>query len=148
MEQQLIKLLDNSLECTNCKIKNNQIILAIQSVKEKLSCPYCGCPSARVHSVYEREIQDIPFLDKQTILLLTTRKMFCDNPDCTFKTFSERFDFVNPKGKKTNRLMEKILVTSTKLSSVSASSLLKTGSVKVCKSSICDLLKKNAGTCG
>lgn len=36
MEQQLIKLLDNSLECTSCKIKNNQIILAIQSVKEKL----------------------------------------------------------------------------------------------------------------
>ena len=148
MEQQLIKLLDNSLECTSYKIKNNQIILAIQSVKEKLSCPYCGCPSARVHSVYEREIQDIPFQDKQTILLLTTRKMFCNNLDCTFKTFSERFDFVNPKGKKTNRLMEKILVTSTKLSSVSASSLLKTGSVKACKSSICDLLKKNAGTCG
>lgn len=143
MEQQLIKLLDNSLECTSCKIKNNQIILAIQSVKEKLNCPYCGCPSTRVHSVYEREIQD-----KQTILLLTTRKMFCDNLDCTFKTFSERFDFVNPKGKKTNRLIEKILVTSTKLSSVSASSLLKTGSVKACKSSICDLLKKNAGTCG
>ncbi|WP_349673311.1 transposase family protein [Lacrimispora sp.] len=148
MEQQLIKLLDNSLECTNCKIKNKQIILAIQSVKEKLSCPYCGYPSSRVHSAYEREIQDIPFQDKQTILLLATRKMFCDNTECTSKTFSERFDFVNPKGRKTNRLMEKILVTSTKLSSVSASSLLNTGSVKVCKSSICDLLKKNANTCG
>ena len=68
--------------------------------------------------------------------------MFCDNPDCTFKTFSERFDFENPKAKKTNRLIEKILATSTKLSSVSASSLLKMGSVKVCKSSICDLIKK------
>jgi len=90
MEQQLIKLLDNSLECTNYKIKNKQIILAIQSVKEKLSCPYCGNPSARVHSTYEREIQDIPFQDKQTILLLTTRKMFCDNPECIFKSFSGR----------------------------------------------------------
>ena len=90
MEQQLVKLLDNCLECTNCKIKNKQIILAIQSVKEKISCPYCGCPSARVHSTYEREIQDIPFQDKQTILLLTTRKMFCDNPECIFKSFSGR----------------------------------------------------------
>lgn len=142
MEQQLIKLLNNSLECINSKIKGNQVVMTIQSVKEKVSCPYCGYSSNRVHSTYVREIQDIPFLDRQTILLLSTRKMFCDNPECSFKTFSERFDFVTPKGKKTNRLIEKILVTSTKLSSVSAASLLKTGSVKVCKSSICDLLKK------
>lgn len=148
MEQQLIKLLNNSLECINSKIKGNQVVMTIQSVKEKVSCPYCGYSSNRVHSTYVREIQDIPFLDRQTILLLSTRKMFCDNPECSFKTFSERFDFVTPKGKKTNRLIEKILVTSTKLSSVSAASLLKTGSVKVCKSSICDLLKKNANDCG
>ena len=74
--------------------------------------------------------------------------MFCDNPECSHKTFSERFDFVVPNGKKTNRLIEKILVTSITLSSVSASSLLKTNSIKVCKSSICDLLKKNTFDCG
>lgn len=55
---------------------------------------------------------------------------------------------VNSHGKKTNRLVSKILNTSTKLSSVSASILLKSNSVKVCKSSICDLLKKNAIHCG
>ena len=27
------------------------------------------------------------------------RKMFCDNPECTFKTFYERFDFENQKQK-------------------------------------------------
>lgn len=118
------------------------MVMAIQSVKEKVSCPYCGYPSRKVHSTYIREIQDIPFLGKQTIPLLSTRKMFCDNPKCSFKTFSERFNFVTPKGKKTDRLIEKILITSTKSSSVSAASLLKTGSVKVCKISICELLKK------
>lgn len=107
MEQQLIKLLDNSLVCPDYKIKGTQIIMKIQSVKENVSCPYCGCSPSRVHSTYLREIQDIPFQDKQTILLLSTRKMFCDNQKCTFKTFSERFDFVNPKAKKTNRLIEK-----------------------------------------
>lgn len=142
MEQQLIKLLDSSLVSTDCKIKGSQIIIAVQSGKENVSCPYCGCLSTRVHSTYEREIQDIPFQDKQTILLLTVRKMFCDNSECTFKTFFERFGFINPKAKKTNRLIEKILTTSIKLNSVSASSLLKMGSVKVCKSSICDLIKK------
>lgn len=87
MEQQLIKLLDNSLECADCIIKGNQIVMAIQSVKEKVSCPYCGYPSKRVHSTYVCEIQDIPFQDRQTIFLLLTRKMVCDNPDCSFKTF-------------------------------------------------------------
>ncbi|WP_373264489.1 transposase family protein [Hungatella hathewayi] len=81
--------------------------MKIQSVKENVSCPYCGCSSSRVHSTYLREIQDIPFQDKQTILLLSTRKMFCDNPKCIFKTFSEQSDFVKPKVKKPIVLLKK-----------------------------------------
>ena len=148
MKQKLIKLLDNSLECNDCKIKAGKVIIKVYSARQSVICPYCGRKSARVHSVYQREIQDIPLHDKQTILLLSTRKMFCDNQECTHKTFSERFDFVAPCGKKTKRLIEKILVTSTKLSSVNASSLLKNDSIQVCKISICYLLKKNAHDCG
>lgn len=94
------------------------------------------------------DIQDIPLLDKQMILLLFTRKMFCKNPGCEHKTFSEPFDFVAPNGKKTKRLVKRILITSIKMSSVSASYLLKTETVQAGKSSICDLLKKNAWDCG
>ena len=43
-----MELLDSSLVSTDCKIKGSQIIIAVQSGKE---------------------IQDIPFKDKQTILL-------------------------------------------------------------------------------
>ena len=144
MEQQLIKLLDKDLECIDFKIKDTQIIMRVQSEKRESICPYCGRPSTRIHSRYEREIQDIPLQDKQTVLLLKVRKFFCDNPGCTHKTFTERFDFVKPSGKKTDRLIEKIVVASTKLSSVSAASVLKADSVKVCKSTINNLLKKNA----
>ena len=148
MEQTIIKLLDPQLECDDYRIKNNQIIFNISSASNPVNCPYCGKESTRVHSTYQREIQDIPLQDKQTILLLNTRKMFCSNPGCTHKTFSERFDFISPNGKKTKRLLDKILITSTKLSSVNASTLLKSDSIKACKSSICDLLKKNASHCG
>lgn len=148
MEQELIKLLSDDLECLNCRLKDNKVILEIQSTKQQVICPYCSNASSKVHSVYQHEIQDIPLHDKQTILLLNTRKIYCDNPACERKTFSERFDFVAPNGKKTNRLVDKILMTSTKLSSVSASSLLKADSIKAGKSSICDLLKKNANYCG
>lgn len=148
MEQEIIKLLDVNMECINCKIKGNQVIFNIQSRNNIGICLYCGSESSRVHSSYQREIQDLPIQEKQTILLIRTRKMFCDNPNCNHKTFSETFDFVAPKAKKTKRLIDKILRTSTKLSSVSASSVLNQSAIKTCKSSICDLLKKNAIECG
>ena len=148
MEQEIIKLLDPNLECIRCKLKKQQIVFEAQSIKEEVPCPYCGSLSSKVHSIYQREIQDIPLQDKQTIILLNTRKMFCVNPACDHKTFSERFDFIVPNGRKTKRLVDKILLTSAKLSSVSASTLLKANSVKICKSSICDLLKKNTSNCG
>ena len=125
MEQKILKLLDIDLECTRYQIKKEKVIFEVHSTKEEIPCPYCGKLSSKVHSVYQREIQDISFQDKQTILLLDTRKMFCNNPSCDYKTFSERFDFVSSKGRKTKRLIDKILMTSAKLSSVSASTLLK-----------------------
>ncbi|PWJ48108.1 transposase family protein [Faecalicatena contorta] len=148
MENAMVKLLDSDLECMDCKIKKDRIILAVSSSKTTVPCPYCGQASSKIHSVYQREIQDIPMHDKQTILLLNTRKMFCTNSDCAYKTFTERFRFVESHGKKTKRLIEKVLMTSTKLSSVTASILLKADSIKASKSSICDLLKKNADDCG
>lgn len=148
MENTIIKLLAPDLEYRKSKIKNDMIVLYAYSATQNFMCPYCGSFSSRVHSIYQREIQDIPLHEKQTMLLLDTRKMYCDNPKCTHKTFAERFDFVVPNGKKTKRLVEKILMTSAKLSSVNASALLKADSVKASKSSICDLLKKNASSCG
>lgn len=65
------------------------------------------------------------------VLLLGTRKMFCGNPDCGHKTFAERFDFVAPNAQKTKRLIDKILIASTKLSSVSATTLLKSNSIRM-----------------
>ena len=41
-----------------------------------------------------------------------------------------------------------ILYSAAQLSSLNASKLLKSENIKVCKSSICDLLKKNAIHCG
>lgn len=148
MEQELIKALDKDLECFDFKIKKDKIIMEIHSTQKVVVCPFCGYVSSRVHSIYQREIQDISVQDKQLILLLDTRKMFCDNFECEHKTFAERFDFLAPNAQKTKRLLDKILITSTKLSSVSATTLLKASRIKTSKSSICDLLKKNASHCG
>lgn len=145
---ELIKTLYADYELIDYKIRDTQIVFKIASNIKSCICPYCGMASSRVHSTYQREIQDLPIHNKQTILLVNTRKIFCDNSDCQFKTFSERHPFVTKSGKKTERLVTNILNTSLQLSSTSASKLLKTESVRVCKSSICTLLKKNAIHCG
>lgn len=54
----------------------------------------------RTHSTYEREIQDLPIQEKKVILLVTTRKMFCDNPECEHTTFAEVHPFAAPKAQK------------------------------------------------
>lgn len=68
--------------------------------------------------------------------------MFCDNPECSHKTFSEVHPFVSRKGRKTSCLEENILNYSVHLSSVNASRLLKKSGINIGKSSICELLKK------
>ena len=130
------------------KVKKDIVVFHISSKCEELVCPYCGEKSNKVDSTYEREIQDLPMQNKKVILLVKTRKMFCHNSLCSKKTFSERHHFVERKGKKTRRLEKNIIYTSTQLSSVNASKVLKTSNIDVCKSSICELLKKNAIHCG
>lgn len=74
--------------------------------------------------------------------MVDTRKMFCKNPDCLHKTFAEIHPFAAPRAKKTERLAKNIIHTSTQLSSLNASGLLKGENITACKSSICSLLKK------
>ena len=144
MEQFIIKSLDSTLECVEVEINETQIIMEIESTRDVLECPYCGAASGKIHSKYQRRIQDLPVQGKQVMLVLNTRKIFCQNPECMHKTFSEKFDFVSSRGKKTKRLEERILITSIKLSSISASALLKKDGITISKSSICELVKKGS----
>ena len=145
---QQVKLLDPAYELIQYRIKEDKVIFHIASTITELECPFCGRKTSKVHSIYEREIQDLPMQGKKVILLVYTRKMRCMNLDCSHKTFSEKHPFVAAKSKKTNRLIQNILYTSSQLSSLNASKLLKSENISVCKSSICDLLKKNAIHCG
>ena len=89
----LIKELDKNYELIDCKVKKDKIIFTIQSTLVELECPYCRHKTDRVHSYYTREIQDIPLLNKQTVLIVNGRKMFCQNPECNHTTFSEQHVF-------------------------------------------------------
>lgn len=101
------KIIGSDLECIRYKLKNQQVIFEVKSSREKVPCPYCGKVSSKIHSVYQREIQDIPIQDKQTIVLLNTRKMFCSNPACDHKTFLRDLILLRPGKGKQNGLLIK-----------------------------------------
>lgn len=106
MLDEIIKSLSSNLQCIDYKLKDNQYIFTVHSSEHEVRCPYCNTLNSKTHSVYQREIQDLPIQDKQVIILINTRKMFCTNPECNHKTFAEKFDFVESHGKKTKRLVK------------------------------------------
>ena len=94
-------------------------------------------------SVYERSFQDLPVMGMKSRIILSNRKMFCTNPECSRTTFAEPFPFIGPKAKKSNRLIEKIVDVSLNVSSLNAADILKNGIADVEKSTICNLFKKS-----
>ena len=140
--EKFIKGLDKNLRYERDEIEGDTYYLYVTSIRKKAECPYCGQLSSRVHSTYVRSFQDLPVQDKKVIIVMQNRKMFCDNPECKKKTFAETFSFLRPKGKKSKRLIERILDVSLNVSSVTAAALLSGGVASVGKSTICNMLKK------
>jgi transposase len=139
---ELLKLLDPFLKLENTVIKGDVIYLYVKSSRTDVECPYCKSPSNKPHSYYQRSFQDLPIQGKKVIIVVNNRKMFCNNPECGHKTFAETFDFLAHKAKKSNRLKDEIINISLNVSSMTASEILRSRTVDVGKSTICNLLKK------
>lgn len=139
---EFIKELDPGLDYIGHEINGDSLQIYVQSNREDAVCPYCGQMSGKVHSVYERSFQDLPVMGKKTTIVIRNRKFFCGNPECSRKTFAERFEFLSRNGKKTQRLIDKIIDISLNTSSVAAADILCGGIANVKKSTICNLLKK------
>lgn len=138
----LIKLLNDNLTLKSSEIIEDTIFLHVESLLPEVKCPYCGTKSSRVHSHYQRKFQDLPIQGMKTVIVLNNRKLFCDNQGCLHRTFAEPLDFIKPKSKKTNRLIDEIISLSKSMSSISAQKYLRKNVVRVGKSTICELLKK------
>ena len=82
---EFIKLLDPAYELIQYRIKEDKVIFHIASTIAELECPFCGRKTSKVHSIYEREIQDLPMQGKKVILLVDTRKM----RDCEKKSVNK-----------------------------------------------------------
>jgi transposase len=138
----ILKFLDPNLELENTVFDGGVIYLYVKSSRTDVTCPYCKSVSNKTHSHYQRSFQDLPIQGKKVMIVLDNRKMFCNNPECSHKTFAETFDFLPHKAKKSSRLTDEIISISLNVSSVTASEILRSRTADVGKSTICSLLKK------
>jgi len=143
--EELLKMLDENLKYLKHEIVEDAFVIYAESVKDNAICPYCGELSDKVHSQYQRKMQDLPIQGKKSRIILFNKKYFCLNKECRHKTFAETFSFYRPKATKTERLQDEIFKVSLTQSSVEAAQHLRRSVADVGKSTICTLLKKRNG---
>jgi transposase len=68
--EEIVKLLDENLEYVKHEVSGDRITIWVKSTKNEVICPYCGKPSKKVHSRYERSFQDLPIQGKKTIVVI------------------------------------------------------------------------------
>ncbi len=140
--QEYINMLSSNLQLISVEDENNHITFTVKSSISNPTCPHCGMSSNKCHSKYFKSFDDLPLNGKRVTINILNRKMFCLNPNCNHKTFSENFDFVEKRAKKTIRLKNHIVDISVNMSSISAQNLLRKSGIKIGKSTICTFLKK------
>ena len=140
--QEIIKMLDENLECVDYNFNDGKIFILIRSNKKEMKCPFCGTLSSKEHSSYKKTVQDLPIQGNKVILLIESRKMFCLNDKCSQKTFGERFSFLSRSPVKTDRLIDEIIAISLNCSSVAAAEILSRNTVDIGRSTVSRYIKK------
>lgn len=78
-----------ALALDNIAVREGIITFPIRTTAAIAACPDCGCCSERVHSRYQRTLQDLPWQGNSVRFFLTVRRFFCGNAACTRKIFAE-----------------------------------------------------------
>ena len=88
-------------------VHNGAIVFSVRTIAGSAACPCCGWFSERLHSRDRRTLLDLPWQGNAVKMVLTVRKLFCDNPDCKRRVFAERLPMVAARyARKTARLAD------------------------------------------
>jgi transposase len=99
-------------------------------------------PTERVHSHYQRTLADLPWGDWSVRLGVTVRKLFCDNPHCGRRVFTERLpDVVAPWARKTVRLCQRLTAIAAALGGAAGSRLTHTLGMPAARNTLLRLIR-------
>jgi transposase len=96
------------------------------STQTRAECPACRQSSQRVHSRYQRTLEDLSMAQCRLTLQVKVRKFFCLNPTCLRRIFTERLPAVAaPWARKTLRLVLQLQQFGLALGGAAGSTLVK-----------------------
>lgn len=72
------------------QVEPEAVLLRVTPLSTTAACPRCSTVSARIHSYYIRQPQDLPVSGRTTRLVVQARRFRCVNPACSTVTFAER----------------------------------------------------------
>ena len=78
------------LETWTFEPAQSAITINLHARQTTARCPLCARRSKRVHSRYERTLADLPWGEHAATVLLSVRRLFCDNTRCERRIFAER----------------------------------------------------------
>src|SRR5215472_7087206 len=81
---------DTCLQVMHIEMTSEEVTLVVTSTQPEGWCPLCRKPASRIHSRYERILQDLPFSGRRVRLALHVRRFFCANTSCPRRIFAER----------------------------------------------------------
>ena len=88
----------------------HQLTLVVSSIQRVTACLLCQTSTQKIHSRYERQLQDLPCVQFGVTLRLQVRKFFCVNPACKRRIFTERLSQVTlPWARRTCRFVERLV---------------------------------------
>jgi transposase len=97
--------LPEGLELTSVSDTPEEVLVRVTSYRQTSMCPLCSTPSSAIHSYYRRHPLDLPCIGRPIRLLLTVKKFFCREPQCSRKIFTERLpDLIEVSSRLTKRL--------------------------------------------
>lgn len=94
METILLVPDSSALRVEQVSVASEEAVVFVSSARPVGYCPKCGRPAARVHSRYQRSLQDLSWQGTQVTIRWQTRKFFCDMPDCPQRIFTEQLPTV------------------------------------------------------
>lgn len=103
----LISFIPNTLRITQVIHASEHVTIETVPWLTSADCPICRMSSERVHSVYRRVLQDLPWQGRPVTLHVAARRFLCLNRTCARRTFVERLpDVARLSGRRTSRLRD------------------------------------------
>ena len=130
-------------DISDCSVNDTGVLIRLKSKKHDCECPNCHQISNHYHGTYERSVQDLPILGKNTSVIITAHEYECQNAECPTKTIVERYDhFLGYYGRFTERCEDFIATLALETSCEGASRICRYLGIQVSGDTIIRILKK------